>query len=79
MPRHYRRKTDSGSTPLEEMRSAAAEVKGGKSIRKVSKERQIDRSTLRRYLLKVEDEKTVTAGYKGTSEAKKVFGEDTGY
>lgn len=76
MPRNYRRKTDRGSTPLEELKSVVAEVKGGKSIRKVSKERKIDRSTLRRYLQKVEDGKTLTAGYKGTSEAKKILRED---
>uniref|UniRef100_A0AAZ1XKP8 HTH psq-type domain-containing protein n=1 Tax=Oreochromis aureus TaxID=47969 RepID=A0AAZ1XKP8_OREAU len=50
MPRTYRRKTSWGSTPLEEIERAASEVKGGKSIRSVAKERQIDRSTLRRYI-----------------------------
>lgn len=80
MPRNYVRKTDRGSTPLEELMMAVAEVKGGKSIRKVAKERMIDRSTLRRYLqkeeMKDEDEKTLTAGYQGTAEAKKIFRED---
>lgn len=52
MPRTYRRKTSWGSTPLEEIERAASEVKGGKSIRSVAKERQIDRSTLRRYIKK---------------------------
>ena len=52
MPRTYKRKTSWGSTPLEEMERAANDVKGGKSIRSVAKERNIDRLTLRRNMKK---------------------------
>ena len=43
MPKQYTRKTTWGKTPLEEMESAAAEVKEGKkSIRTAARDRNID-------------------------------------
>ena len=76
MPRTYKRKTSWGSTPLEEMKRAASDVKGGKSIRSVAKERNIDRSTLSRYMKKREAKEVKTIGYSGTAEAKRVFSEE---
>ncbi|XP_063325405.1 uncharacterized protein zgc:113274 [Pelmatolapia mariae] len=76
MPRTYRRKTSWGSTPLEEIERAASEVKGGKSIRSVAKERQIDRSTLRRYIKKRDTQEVKSVGYSGTASAKRVFSEE---
>lgn len=76
MPRKYSRKTNWGSTPLEEMQRAATEVQGGKSIRKVATERKIDRSTLRRFLKKKEGGAVRVAGYTGTANAKRVFTEE---
>lgn len=73
MPRTYKRKTSWGSTPLEEMERAANDVKGGKSIRSVAKERNIDRSTLRRYIKKREAKEVKTVGYGGTAEAKSLL------
>ncbi|XP_034535041.1 uncharacterized protein zgc:113274 [Notolabrus celidotus] len=73
MPRSYKRKTNWGSTPLEEMERAAADVKGGKSIRSVAKDRNVDRSTLRRYIKKKEVKEVKSVGYSGTAEAKRVF------
>uniref|UniRef100_A0A672M102 HTH psq-type domain-containing protein n=1 Tax=Sinocyclocheilus grahami TaxID=75366 RepID=A0A672M102_SINGR len=68
MGRHYKRKTNWGSTPIEDMERAANDVMGGKSIRAVTKEKNIDRSTLCRYMK--------TTGYSGTAEAKRVFTEE---
>ncbi|XP_019212111.1 uncharacterized protein LOC109200988 [Oreochromis niloticus] len=76
MPRTYRRKTSWGSTPLEEIERAASEVKGGKSIRSVATERQIDRSTLRRYIKKRDTQEVKSVGYSGTASAKRVFSEE---
>uniref|UniRef100_A0A673KIP5 HTH psq-type domain-containing protein n=1 Tax=Sinocyclocheilus rhinocerous TaxID=307959 RepID=A0A673KIP5_9TELE len=76
MPRHYKRKTKWGSTPLEDMERAANDVKGGKSIRAVAKEKNIDRSTLRRYIKKKEGQEVKTTGYSGTAEAKRDFTEE---
>lgn len=76
MPRNYKRRTNWGSTPLEEMERAATDVKGGKSIRSVAKERNIDRTTLRRYIKKKTVKEVKTVGYSGTAEAKRVFSEE---
>jgi len=76
MPRTYKRKTSWGSTPLKEMERAATDIKGGKSIRSVAKERNIDRSTLRRYVKKREAKEVKTVGYSGTAEARRVFSEE---
>uniref|UniRef100_A0A671QJU5 HTH CENPB-type domain-containing protein n=1 Tax=Sinocyclocheilus anshuiensis TaxID=1608454 RepID=A0A671QJU5_9TELE len=76
MPRHYKRKTNWGSTPLEDMKRAANDVMGGKSIRAVAKEKNIDRSTLRRYIKKKEGKEVKTTAYRGTAEAKRVFTEE---
>lgn len=73
MPRTYKRRTNWGSTPLEEMERAAIDVEGGKSIRSVAKDRNIDRSTLRSYIKKKEVKTVKTVGYSGTAEAKMVF------
>uniref|UniRef100_A0A8C4E9S0 HTH CENPB-type domain-containing protein n=1 Tax=Dicentrarchus labrax TaxID=13489 RepID=A0A8C4E9S0_DICLA len=76
MPRTYKRKTSWGSTPLEEMERAANDVKGGKSIRSVAKERDIDRSIFRRYMKKREAKEVKIVGYRGTAEAERVFSEE---
>ncbi|XP_071385613.1 uncharacterized protein [Centroberyx affinis] len=76
MPRTYKRKNNWGSTPLEEMERAVIDVTGGKSIRSVAKDRNIDRSTLRRYIKKKEVKEEKTVGYSGTAEAKRVFTEE---
>ena len=80
MPRTYKRKTSWGSTALEKMERAANDVKGGKSIRSVAKETNIDRSTLRRHMKKREanknNKKIKTVGYGGTAEAKRVFSDE---
>ncbi|XP_038130121.1 uncharacterized protein zgc:113274 [Cyprinodon tularosa] len=76
MPRTYKRKTNWGSTPLEALERAPNDVKAGKSIRSVAKERNIDRSTLRRYIKKREVKEVKAAGYSGTAEARRVFSEE---
>ncbi|KPP61548.1 hypothetical protein Z043_120335 [Scleropages formosus] len=76
MPRTYKRKTNRGSTTIEEMERAAADVMGGKSIRSVAKDRNIDRSTLQRYIKKKAVKEVKTVGYSGTAEAKRVFTEE---
>lgn len=73
MPRNYTRKTRWGLTPIEEMKRAVSDVKGGKSIRSVAKERNIDRSTLRRYIKKSEEKEVKMTGYMGTAEANRIF------
>ncbi|KAK9528397.1 hypothetical protein VZT92_012560 [Zoarces viviparus] len=55
MPRNYTRKTTWGQTPLAEMESAAAEVmQGKKSLRKAGGDRNIDKTTLKRFIKKKE-------------------------
>uniref|UniRef100_A0A671NJS9 HTH CENPB-type domain-containing protein n=1 Tax=Sinocyclocheilus anshuiensis TaxID=1608454 RepID=A0A671NJS9_9TELE len=61
--RHYKRKTNWGSIPLEDMERAANDVMGGKSIRAVI------------YIKKKEGQEVKTTGYSGTAEAKRVFTE----
>uniref|UniRef100_A0A4W6C0P6 Zgc:113274 n=1 Tax=Lates calcarifer TaxID=8187 RepID=A0A4W6C0P6_LATCA len=73
MPRNYTRKTRWGLTPIEEMKRAVSDAKGGKSIRSVAKERNIDRSTLQRYIKKSEEEEVKMTGYMGTAEANRIF------
>lgn len=76
MPRNYIRKTDWGSVTYEELEKAFVEVKRGKSIRTVAKERKIGRSTLQRYMKKTEEKRERTVGYRGTAEAKRIFSEE---
>lgn len=76
MPRNYIRKTDWGSVTYEELEKAFVEVKRGKSIRTVAKERKIGRSTLQRYMKKAEERRERTVGYRGTAEAKRIFSEE---
>ncbi|XP_057207603.1 uncharacterized protein zgc:113274 isoform X1 [Triplophysa rosa] len=73
MPRNYIRKTDWGSATYEELEKAFVEVKRGKSIRTVAKERNIGRSTLQRYVKKAEGKREKTVGYRGTAEAQRIF------
>ena len=54
MPRTYKRKTTWGGTSLEELEMAAAEVKAGKKIRATARDRNIDMSTLLRFLKKLD-------------------------
>ena len=70
MPTKFKRKPGWGSTTLEEMKRAAAEVKQGKSLRAEVKERRIDRSILSRFIHKKEDKGVKTVGYSGTAQAK---------
>ncbi len=76
MPRKYIRKTDWGSVSYEELEKASVEVKRGKSIRTVAKERKIGRSTLQRYMKKAEENREKSVGYRGTAEARKIFSEE---
>ncbi|KAA0703685.1 hypothetical protein E1301_Tti000668 [Triplophysa tibetana] len=73
MPRKYIRKTDWGSATFEELEKASVEVKRGKSIRTVAKEKNIGRSTLQRYVKKAEGKREKTVGYRGTAEAQRIF------
>ncbi|XP_018543368.2 LOW QUALITY PROTEIN: uncharacterized protein LOC108890839 [Lates calcarifer] len=74
MPRNYTRKTRWGLTPIEEMKRAVSDVKGQQwSIRSVAKERNIDRSTLQRYIKKSEEKEVKMTGYMGTAEANRIF------
>ncbi|XP_026128983.1 uncharacterized protein LOC113109562 isoform X2 [Carassius auratus] len=76
MPRNYIRKTDWGSVTYEELEKAFVEVKRGKSIRTVAKERKIGRSTLQRYMKKAEEKREKTVGYRGTAEARRILSEE---
>lgn len=76
MPRKYIRKTDWGSVSYEELEKASVEVKRGKSIRTVAKERKIGRSTLQRYMKKAEENREKSVGYRGTAEARRIFSEE---
>lgn len=73
MPRNYIRKTDWGSATYEELEKAFVEVKRGKSIRTVAKEKNIGRSTLQRYMKKAEGKREENVGYRGTAEAQRIF------
>ena len=55
MPRNYTRKTTWGQTTLAEMESAAAEImQGMKTLRKAGRDRNIDKTTLKRFIKKKE-------------------------
>uniref|UniRef100_A0A8C1YPC4 Zgc:113274 n=1 Tax=Cyprinus carpio TaxID=7962 RepID=A0A8C1YPC4_CYPCA len=76
MPRIYFCKTDWGSVTYEELEKAFVEVKRGRSVRTVAKERKIGRSTLQRYMKKAEGKREKTVGYRGTAEAKRILSEE---
>ncbi|KAK9977146.1 hypothetical protein ABG768_018967 [Culter alburnus] len=74
MPRKYTRKTTWGKTPLEEMESAAAEVKEGKkSIRAAARDRNIDKSSLQRFIKKKEIGEVKSVAWGAVAEAKRIF------
>ncbi|XP_058885643.1 uncharacterized protein LOC117972802 [Acipenser ruthenus] len=75
MPRVYKRKTNRGSTPLEDIERAAKEVAEGKSIRSVARAQKIDRMTLKRYMDKQEQGEVPRSGYDRVAEAQKIFNE----
>lgn len=72
MPRNYTRKTTWGQTPLAEMESAASEVmQGKKSLRKAGRDRNIDKTTLKRFIKEKGEVKSVAWG--AVAEAKRIF------
>ncbi len=74
MPRQYTRKTTWGKTPLEEMESAAAEVKEGKkSIRAAARDINIDKSSLLRFIKKKEKGEVKSVAWGAVAEAKRIF------
>uniref|UniRef100_A0A8C1RLJ8 Zgc:113274 n=1 Tax=Cyprinus carpio TaxID=7962 RepID=A0A8C1RLJ8_CYPCA len=70
------KKIDWGSVTYEELEKAFVEVKRGRSVRTVPKERKIGRSTLQRYMKKAEGKREKTVGYRGTAEAKRILSEE---
>lgn len=74
MPRKYTRKTTWGKTPLEEMESAASEVKEGKkSIRAAARERNIDKSSLLRFIKKKEKGEVKSVAWGAVADAKRIL------
>ena len=61
--RHYKRKTDRGSTPLDIMKRVAQWIIGGQSIRNTAKQFNIDRMTLKRFISKMDDDQEQSVGY----------------
>lgn len=73
MPRKYTRKTPRGQTPLTEMKSAAAEVKEGKKpLRAVARDRNIDKSSLLRFVKKEKKGETTVVAWGAVAEAKRI-------
>ncbi|XP_053286201.1 uncharacterized protein LOC128447848 isoform X2 [Pleuronectes platessa] len=74
MPRNYTRKTTRGQTPLAEMETAAAEVmQGKKSLRKAGRDRNIDKTTLKRFIKKKEQGEVKSVAWGVVAEAKRIF------
>jgi len=74
MPRNYTRKTTWGQTPLAEMEMAAAEVmQGKKSLRKAGTDRNIDKTTLKRFIKKKEKGEVNSVAWGAVAEAKRIF------
>lgn len=74
MPRAYTRKTTWGQTPLTEMERAADEVKQGKkSLREAARERNIDKSSLSRFIKKQQKGVVDSVAWKATAKAKRIF------
>uniref|UniRef100_A0A3B5R0Y1 HTH CENPB-type domain-containing protein n=1 Tax=Xiphophorus maculatus TaxID=8083 RepID=A0A3B5R0Y1_XIPMA len=74
MPRKYTRKTTWGQTPLAELESAAAEVRQGKqSLRKAGRDRNIDKTTLQRFIKKKEKGQVKSVAWSAVAEAKRIF------
>ncbi|CAJ1067756.1 hypothetical protein cypCar_00021836 [Xyrichtys novacula] len=74
MPRKYTRKTSWGKTPLEEIEIAASEVKEGKkSIRAAARERNIDQSSLLRFIKKKERGEVKSVAWGAVAEAKRIL------
>ncbi|KAK9523099.1 hypothetical protein VZT92_019523 [Zoarces viviparus] len=74
MPRNYTRKTTWGQTPLAEMESAAAEVmQGKKSLRKAGRDRNIDKTTLKRFIKKKKKGEVKSVAWGAVAEAKRIF------
>ena len=65
------RKTTWGKTSLEEMESAAAEVKEGKmSLRAAARDRNIDKSSLLRFMKKKENGEVKSVAWGAVAEEK---------
>ncbi|XP_059925954.1 uncharacterized protein zgc:113274 [Gadus macrocephalus] len=74
MPRQYSRKTTWGKTTLKEMERATAEVKEGKmSLRAVARDRNIDKSSLLRFMKKKEKREVKSVAWGAVAEAKRIF------
>ena len=71
--RNDRRKTTRGSTPLDVLQRAAAEVKNGRTERSVAAEFQVDRMTLKRYMTKRAKNPDAVTGYQAVAMRKAVF------
>ena len=71
--RHYKRKTDRGSTPLDIMERAAQCVIGGQSMRNTAKQFNIDRMTLKRFISKMDDDQEPSVGYSPVSKRQLVL------
>ncbi|XP_062253798.1 zinc finger MYM-type protein 4-like isoform X3 [Platichthys flesus] len=74
MPRNYTRKTTRGQTSFAEMEIAAAEVmQGKKSLRKAGRDRNIDKTTLKRFIKKKEKGEVKSVAWGAVAEAKRIF------
>jgi hypothetical protein len=71
--RKYKRKTNRGNTPIDEVKRAADAVTRGQSVRAASRDYAIDRMTLKRFIDKRSKDDRASAGYKTLSMNKLVI------
>ncbi|ELU10420.1 hypothetical protein CAPTEDRAFT_79156, partial [Capitella teleta] len=71
--RKYKRKTNRGNTPIDEVKRAADAVTRGQSVRAASRDYAIDRMTLKRCTDKRAKDDRASAGYKTLSMNKLVI------
>ncbi|CAB1442208.1 unnamed protein product [Pleuronectes platessa] len=72
MPRNYTRKTTWGQSPLAEMESEDAEdMQRKKSLRKAGRDRNIDKTTLKRFIKKKEKGKVKSVAWGAVAETIK--------
>ena len=73
MPRKHKRKTNRGNVPEDILKRAADSVANGQTIQSVSKDFNVNRMTLTRYISKRQNNPDSLIGYKAVAATKTVI------
>lgn len=73
MPRRYKRTTERGRTPIDILGRAARAVHIGSSIRSAAHDFRVDRNTLKRFIVKRDNDPQAVSGYENCKLRNLVF------